>query len=146
MITIWHGAPSEATTADMNLITRSFISKASRPITSLMIVEPSSPPPNDLARKGLATFSRELVPKMALAIVLAEGGGFRAALVRGVGITLTAMMPHRLPFKFVSDIETALVLLGPHLIGTVEGLRDAVGELRESIRRHAIPSPRPRQA
>lgn len=73
---------------------------------------------------------------MVLAVVVAEGGGFRAALVRGVGIALSTMMPHRVPFKFVSEVEEALALLGPHLSKAgrgVAGLRDALGKLRDAV-------------
>jgi hypothetical protein len=136
LIQVWRGRGSPEAIAGVNLIARSFVTEARQPITSLYVVEPSSPPPGDLARQELAAFSREIVPKMALAVIVAEGGGFRAALVRGVGITLTAFMPHRLPFKFVGDVDEALTLLRPHLplrAGGVEGLRGALAELRNAI-------------
>jgi hypothetical protein len=137
LIQVWHGPGTPLALANVNEVARAFIAEVrSGPITSLYIVEPSSPPPSDVARRELATFSRELVPKMALAVIVAEGGGFRAALVRGVGIALTTLMPHRVPFKFVNEIEEALTLLAPHLsrsAGGVDGLREALGELRLAI-------------
>jgi hypothetical protein len=106
------------------------------PVTCLFIVEASSPPPNDAARKELARFSRDIVPRMSLAVIVAEGGGFRAALVRGVGVALTTLMPHSVPFKFVNTVDEALALLKLHLsptAGGAEGLRRALTEMRAQM-------------
>jgi hypothetical protein len=146
LIQIWRGQGSPGAKAGANLIARRFIEETPGPITCLYIVEPSSPPPNDLARQELATFSRQIVPKMALVVIVAEGGGFRSALVRGVGISLTALMPHRLSFKFVGQVDDALTLLEPFFSpegGGREGLRSAVGELRQGIRKHQMASAHP---
>jgi hypothetical protein len=75
---------------------------------------------------------------MALGVVVAEGGGFRAAIVRAVGLTLTTLVPHGGNFKFVNDLPSAINLLGPHVqagIGGTEGLARAVEELRARIGR-----------
>jgi hypothetical protein len=136
LIHVWRGRVTPEAAAGFNLIARSFLKDARKPITTLYVVEPSSPPPGDLARAELATWSREIVPKTALAVIVAEGGGFRSALVRGVGITLTALMPHRLQLKFVGELDQALALLRPHLplaAGGSEGLRGALNELREAM-------------
>jgi hypothetical protein len=49
-------------------------------------------------------------------VVVAEGGGFRAALVRAVGVTLTTLLPHSSKFKFENDLDTTIRLLEPHLM------------------------------
>jgi hypothetical protein len=104
----------------------------------LFIVERSSPPPGDDGRRNLATFSRDIVKRMSLAVVVAEGGGFRAALVRGVGVALTTLLPHQGNFKFVNDLDAGVRLLEPHLppssggrealVAQVELLRDRIGK------------------
>jgi hypothetical protein len=138
LIEIWRLAVSAEIVAERNRIARMFMLEERQPISSLSIIEPLSPPPSDSARAELATFSRDLVPKMGVAVIVAEGGGFRAALVRGVGITLTTLMPHRVPFKFVHDVQEATVILAQHLspaAGGAAGLERAVHDLRAQITR-----------
>jgi hypothetical protein len=55
-------------------------------------------------RKTLAAFSRDGVSRMSTSVVVAEGGGFRSALVRAVGVTLTTILPHSSKFRFVNDL------------------------------------------
>lgn len=133
LFTIWRGPASPLAVAEMNQIARELVVKDSLPASYFSIVEPSSPPPNDKARAELARFSREIVPSMAVAIIVGEGGGFRASLVRAVGVTLTTLMPHRVPFKFLSNVEDAITLIAPHLspgAGGREGLRRALADIR----------------
>jgi len=135
-IQIWRGATTHAAVAEMNHFARQFVESKGDPATSLFIVERSSPPPDDASRKGIAEFSRDAAKDMSLSVVVAEGGGFRAALVRAVGVTLTTLLPHSSKFKFENDLETAIQLLGPHLMpgaGGAEGLEAAVEELRSKI-------------
>jgi hypothetical protein len=141
VIVVWRGTPSLDRVQALNRFGRRFVGEGPGAATCLYIVEPSSPPPGDVARRELAVFSREIASKMALAVIVAEGGGFRASLVRGVGIALTALMPHRVPFKFVHDVEEALALLAPHLLPTSGGaaaLEAAAAEVRASIGAHAV--------
>jgi len=136
LLQVWRGTATAEAIARTNQIARSLIEDSPGSVTCLYLVESTSPPPLELARKQLVVFSRELASQMALAVIVAEGGGFRAALVRGVGIALSTMMPHRVPFKFVNGVEEALALLGPHLPkagGGVAGLRDALSELRHAV-------------
>ena len=120
----------------MSRVAREFMAEESRPVSYLSIVEASAPPPPDVARQELAKFSRDIVPKMAAAVIVAEGGGFRSAFVRGVGITLTMLMPHRVPFKFAGTVKDGAALIGPHLSplsgGSVALVR-VIEELREQL-------------
>lgn len=116
LFTIWRGPASALAVAEMNQIASELVVKDSVRASYLSIIEPSSPPPNDQARAELARFSREIVPGMAMAIIVGEGGGFRASLVRAVGVTLTTLMPHRVPFKFLSNVEDAITLIAPHCL------------------------------
>lgn len=135
-IQIWRGVPTAAASAEVNRLADAFVDASSIPATSLFIVEPKSPPPEEQTRKNFATFSRDIVKRMSLAVIVAEGGGFRGAIVRAVGLTLTTMIPHRSRFSFVNDVETAAEMLTPHLMpgtgGAAELLR-VVEEVRGMI-------------
>jgi hypothetical protein len=136
LIQIWRGAPTGEASGEVNRIGREVVAAATFPATSLFIVERGSPPPGEETRRNFATFSRDIVSRMSLSVVVAEGGGFRGALVRAVGVTLTTVMPHRSKFEFVNDLSTAVRLLTPHLppgIGGAEKLVAATEELRTKI-------------
>jgi hypothetical protein len=132
-LAIWRLSATRAAVAQMSFVVRSLMAKHDEPCCFLGIVEPTSPPPDEKARAELAKFSREIVPELALAIIVGEGGGFRASLVRAVGVTLTTLMPHRVPFKFLSNVEDATTLIAPHLspgAGGVPGMRRALADVR----------------
>lgn len=114
-IQIWRGPPTGKKAAKVNELASAFVDSGSLPATSLFIVEAKSPSPDDETRQNFATFSRDIVGRMSLAVIVSEGGGFRGALVRAVGVALTTILPHRSNFKFVNDVETAAQLLGHHL-------------------------------
>jgi hypothetical protein len=108
------------------------------PISSLAIIEPSATPPSQAARKELSRFYREFAPRMRAAIVVAEGGSFRAAFVRGVGITLSTLAPRSLPFTFATNVKEAATVLAPHLshlAGGSVGLQAALADLRGATTR-----------
>lgn len=135
-IQIWRGAPKASTTARMHELSSAFVASSSLPATSLFIVEAKSPSPDEASRKILAAFSRDVVGRMSLSVVVAEGGGFRGALVRAVGVALTTILPHRSRFKFVDDVATAAELLGPHLLagsGGPEALLRVAAEARSKL-------------
>jgi hypothetical protein len=132
-VAIWRLDATRTSVAEMSSIVRSLMVAQAAPCAFLGIVEPTSPPPDEKARAELAKFSREVVTKLGVAVMVGEGGGFRASLVRAVGVTLTTLMPHRVPFKFPSSVEDALPLLAPVLspgAGGVHGLRRALAECR----------------
>jgi len=135
LIQIWRGAPTGKLSAAVNRAARDFVQSTASPVSSLFIVERRSPPPDDAARKNLAAFSRDLVSHMSIAVVVAEGGGFRGALVRAVGVTLTTILPHSSKFKFVNDLDTAVRLIEPHLKQGAKGedLAAAAERLRSEI-------------
>ncbi|HYQ41073.1 MAG TPA: hypothetical protein VER11_03875 [Polyangiaceae bacterium] len=144
-IQIWRGVATAKASADINRFATEFVAADAFPATSLFIVEPRSPAPEDETRKNFATFSRDIVAKMSLAVIVSEGGGFRGALVRAVGVTLTTMIPHRSHFKFVNDIDVAAQLIKPHLLpgsGGAEALIRAAEELRAKIGTKAPPPAR----
>lgn len=112
------------------------IANGKGPVTCIGIVERSSPPPEPPVRAALATWSRDVVPRMAGAVLVAEGSGFRASLVRGVGLALTTLMPHRIPFKFVATVEEAVDHIAPKVRVTSGGapvLRGVIERLRADM-------------
>jgi hypothetical protein len=136
LIQIWRGAVSGTASRQMNRIARALVESNPAPVSSLFVVERSSPPPNDEGRKEFAAFSRDLVSRMSIAVVVAEGGGFRGSLVRAVGVTLTTLLPHSSKFKFVNDMAAAARLIEPHMTpgtGGAEGLIQAAEQLRQKI-------------
>ena len=136
LIQIWRGAPTNALTTEANRIAHEFVASSPIPASNLFIVEAKSPPPDDETRKTLAAFSRDIVSRMSISVVVAEGGGFRSALVRGVGVALTMILPHSSKFKFVNDLSGAVSLIEPHLkpgIGGARALINAANELRGKI-------------
>jgi hypothetical protein len=135
-IQIWRGPPTGKKSAKINQIAAQFVDESAFLATSLFIVEAKSPSPDDETRRNFATFSRDIVSKMSLSVIVSEGGGFRGALVRAVGVALTTILPHRSNFKFVNDVEAAAQLLGSRLMpgtgGAAELLRVA-DEVRAKI-------------
>ena len=120
----------------MNELARAFVSASPLPATSLFVVEAKSPSPDDGTRKNLATFSRDIVSQMKMSVVVAEGSGFRGALVRAVGAALTTVLPHRSRFKFVDDVGYAAELIEPYLLagsGGPEALLRATAQARSQI-------------
>jgi len=132
-IQIWRGAPTGTTSARVNRMAAEFVAASAFPATSLFIVEARSPSPDDETRRNFAAFSRDIVSQMELAVIVSEGGAFRGALVRAVGVALTTILPHRSNFKFVNDVETAAQLLAPYLM-TGSGGPPALMRVAEEVR------------
>ncbi len=126
----------EATLANIGTISKVCLAELTAgggPVTYMGVIERSSPAPSELVRKELAKWSRDIVPRMACAVMVAEGGGFKNALVRGVGVALTVLAPHKVPFKFASTVEEAAGLLDRHLAtgsGGAAELMRVIAEVR----------------
>jgi hypothetical protein len=135
-VAIWRLGAARRSVGEMVAVVRSLKAKHRERVCFLGIVEPTSPPPDEGARAELTRFSREVVPSLAVAIIVGEGGGFRMSLVRAVGITLTALLPHRVPFKFLSNVKDAIPLIVPHLspeADGADGLELALAEVRSKF-------------
>ena len=132
VITLWVGPPTVDQVLRISAQCKLLLSNGKGPVTYLSVIERSSPAPTEPVRKEFAVWSRDVVSKLAMAVMVAEGGGFRGALVRGVGIALTALVPHKVPFKFASSVEEGLDLMG-HVLpspGSAAELGEAIAELR----------------
>jgi hypothetical protein len=138
LILVWRGAPTASASARVNALAAAFVAASPLPATSLWVVEAKSPP-GDAARKNLAAYSRDLVAQMRLAVVVAEGSGFRGALVRGVGAALTSILPHRSRFKFVDDVAAAAELMAPHLAAGSGGPEELLSVIADA-RAHLVPA------
>jgi hypothetical protein len=135
-VAVWRLSASRGSVGEMVAVVRSLMATHQERVCFLGIVEPTSPPPDEGARAELARFSREVVPSLAVAIMVGEGGGFRMSLVRAVGITLTTLLPHRVRFKFLSNVKDAIPLIVPHLspeAGGAVGLERALAEVRSKF-------------
>jgi hypothetical protein len=142
VIEIWRGVATVTGVIHMIKTCEKLLENGKGNVTYLAILERSAPPPSEQVRTILAQWSREVVPRMAGAVLVTEGTGFRAALVRGVGIALTALLPHRVPFKFAGTVDEALTLLAPLMpasVGGSNGLRLAVEEVQAQMGRHGEP-------
>jgi hypothetical protein len=136
LLQIWRLEVSAQAVDRLYKIGHAFISEHSVPLTMLTIVEPTSPAPSDKVRASLSALYRELSPHMKEQIVVAEGSGFRSALVRSVGIALSTIAPRSLPFKFVSSVDEGAAMIRPHLSPAadgVDGLHRAIREVRAQM-------------
>lgn len=112
---------------------RALLAVERSPVQLLLIVEPSSPAPAGKALEEFVKFSRDVVPQLSAAVAVAEGGGFRAAMMRSVAASLAMAMPKRLPYQFTSSVEQAAAILARHLpkgCGGAAALERAVAALR----------------
>ncbi|HYQ46931.1 MAG TPA: hypothetical protein VER11_33400 [Polyangiaceae bacterium] len=115
VVSMFRGAPTLQHVLNMSNACKALLEQRPAQVTYLSVIERSSPAPTETVRRELAVWSRDVVTKLALAVIVAEGGGFKNAIVRGVGIALTVVLPHQVPFKFTSSVEEGATLLGPFL-------------------------------
>ena len=111
------------------------------PITNnLLIIETTSNAPKGAVFDEFARFNREVVVRMGASVAVAEGGGFRLAMVRGVAAGLALVLPTKVPYTFVETVEQGAAVLAPKLSpasGGVPGLLRAVRALRAHLGRPA---------
>lgn len=133
VVEIWRGPSSVEGAKVMVETCKKLVANGKGGVTFVAILERTSPPPEQPVRAVLAQWSRDVVPQMEIATMVSEGSGFRAALVRGVGLALTTLLPHAMPFKFCSDVEEAVLKLAPAIParnGGAAGLRTAIEKIR----------------
>jgi hypothetical protein len=134
VISIFRGPASIEHVASISKQCRALLDSASGGVTYLSVIERASPAPSEPVRRELAHWSRDVVARLNAAVIVAEGGGFKNALVRGVGVALTVLAPHKVPFKFASTVAEASELLArfiPDNAGGMAELARAVTEVRE---------------
>jgi hypothetical protein len=136
LIQIWRKETTSSAISNLDRLTRMFIARSRLPVCSIAVVEKTSPPPSDAVRSALAAFYKELAPQMSVAVVIAEGGGFRGAIVRGVGLTLSTFAPRALPFQFATTVNEGAKFVAPHLPAAARGaigLEGTIDNLRTKI-------------
>lgn len=136
-ISVWRFRTPPGAIANMHRLLRAFMAERGDPVSMVMVIESTSSVPDAGGRAELAALSRDLVPKMNTAVVVAEGGGFRVATVRGVAIALTVLMPHKVPFKFVDTVGQASMVIAPYLPKTTGGATAFVGAVAAMREDHA---------
>jgi hypothetical protein len=134
VISIFRGPASVEHVASISKQCRALLDSGNSSVTYLSVIERSSPAPSEPVRRELAHWSRDVVSRLSAAVLVAEGGGFKNALVRGVGVALTMLAPHKVPFKFASTVAEASELLArfiPDNAGGPAEVARAVTEVRE---------------
>jgi hypothetical protein len=140
LICVWRGVCTVTAVETIHAACEALLADPDGAATYITVLEPTSPAPAEAARVALAGWSREVVPRLARAVVVVEGGGFRAALVQGVCLALTTFVPHRVPFKFVGSVIEGADRLAPlltegsvpELVRAVEWVRSALPPSRKS--------------
>jgi hypothetical protein len=122
LLQVWRGAVSPHSVQELLSVGRLLVrEQGSGVCSSLSVVESVSPPPSERVRPLLSACYRELAKDMRLQLFVAEGSGFRAAIVRGVGLAVSTFAPSLLPFKFASSIAEASTAIGPTLSAAAGG-------------------------
>jgi hypothetical protein len=144
LIQVWRGEVTPDAVQRLAEAGRDLVGKHEGAVcSSLSVIESTSPPPNDRVRPLLSSCYRELAKGMPLQLFVAEGSGFRAAIVRGVGVAVSTFAPSLLPFKFASTVREAALAIAPRLsprAGGSEALVKAIAELRRKLDQQA-PAP-----
>jgi hypothetical protein len=139
---MWRGEATLGAAEALGKVAQTFIAeRPGEPLNCLSIVGSQSPPPNGKVRALLSDCYRALEPKVVQQIWVAEGSQSRAALVRGVGLTVSTSAPSPLPLRFAMSMDEAAQLLAPHLSNPAKGaaqLKAAVDWVRSRL--EALPS------
>jgi len=133
VFSVYRGACTVPHVARIIAACKSLLAKHDESVSYLGVIERGSPAPAEAVRRELATWSRDVITKMAVAVIVPEGGGFRSAMVRGVGVALTVLAPHKVPFKFAGSVVEGAQLLArflPPSAGGADQLAAAVEEAR----------------
>jgi hypothetical protein len=137
LIQIWRGEATLEAAQELLKLSKVFLTENAGQLgNSLSIVESRSPPPSDKVRPVLSACYRELAPATRNQIFVAEGSGFRSALIRGVGLTVSTFAPSLLPFKFAASVDEAAITIAPSLpprSGGAEGLKLTITKLRARL-------------
>lgn len=144
MLQLWYGETKVAAVQTMVRASEELLRAAPANVSTLALIEATAPVPSPEGRKALADWSVRVAARFARAAIVAEGGGFRSSLVRGVGLAFTTLTPHRLPFKFFATVAEAASYLGPVLSQPGEGpgqLEATIAALR--LERREITPARP---
>jgi hypothetical protein len=134
ILTIWRGAVTLPAAKQQSEICRTLYTDRNAN-TLLAVIEATSPPPEGPVRRELANWSSELAVNLKSVVAVAEGGNMRSAIVRSVGLALSIMFPHKVPFKFVSRVEDGVRFLVPHIAAEdgKDALLDAIAKLRQEL-------------
>lgn len=138
---LWRGEATAGGVEDMARVAATWVRERAKGTTTVLsVIENRSPPPNDRVRPLLMAFYRDLAPVMRRPLVVAEGSGFRGALVRGVGTAVSALAPSLLPFQFPSSVNDAAAIIAPSLSarsGGAPALIEAVAFVRRQLDQHS---------
>ena len=119
LIQVWHGEATVHGVASLIEAAQDLTArKASTPLGLAFVVERTSPVPTDQVRVLMSAFFRDLSPNFTHRFVVAEGGSFRRALVRSIGVDLSNLGPEPIPFRYTESIQQTAELIAPVLSPT----------------------------
>jgi hypothetical protein len=134
---LWRGEATAHAVENMGRVVSTWLRDQGKGTTTVLsVIESSSPAPGDRVRPLLMAFYRDLAPLMRRPLIVAEGSGFRGALVRGVGTAVSALAPSLLPFQFPSSVTDAAATIAPSLSpgsGGGAALIEAVAFMRQQL-------------
>lgn len=102
----------------------------------MCVVEPSSAPPDESARKASSRMVEEHGDALRGVAVVIEGAGFRASIVRSVasGIVLLARSKSKTPVSYFSGVVEGAEWLRKYVdLGSPGGFTAALESLREGL-------------
>ena len=145
LIQLWRGEVTLGDAEKLLALGREFIAtgRGGHPLNILTIIESRSPAPTQKVRSILSACFAEFAKTTQNQFFVSEGSGFRAALIRGVGLTVSTLAPTLLPFKFATSLDEVAVTIGPHIsaaAGGADGLKQAVADLRYLLDKQSVPS------
>jgi len=131
LINIQKGNATSSTPHNIQRAAESLLQKHQQFIL-LIVVEPQAPPPAADVRKRLSDFLSLRRANILRTFVVPEGGGFRAATVRGVGVALSLLAPKGLNFTFCESVGQVASVLSPALgpYGGSEAFLSAIADIR----------------
>jgi hypothetical protein len=106
LIHIQKGSPTPASIPNLTAAAKAILLKH-KTFVFILIVEPQAPPPPTATRKQLTDFLDLFKEQIIRSIVIPEGGGFRAATVRGVGTAVSLLAPKSFNFSFCESVAEA---------------------------------------
>jgi len=130
-ISVWDAEPKlEHATRSVTLLRK--VARSHDGIVLLAVLASDCALPNEAVRSALARGLTEIGGNVAAVANVVEGGGFRAAALRGVVTSLALVMRPRYPQRVFESVPPACAFLGAHLPTPEVGraLVAAVSQLR----------------
>jgi len=134
LINVWRGEMTLSAAERLKEAARRFIRDGKdQPLSCLSVIDSHCSAPREKVRVELARVYSELDAASVQHVWVAEGSPSRAALVLGVGLTLSTAPAPPLQLKFAVSVQEAAQMIAPRLSetsGRDAVLRSIVGQVR----------------